>query len=214
MTPEDEVAFLAAAKAALPSALRSVSAIDGIFDDSELGFVDTIGKAAGGLIKGIGKAFKKKKKKPKNKVIQMEPTSIVGEVKKATAEAASPANAIQAIAAAIPGPVHEVVIEALKAQSLDKIAKERTMNQLSGQVDKTLKPKITALLTAVKSQALQKKATYEHNKLKSKAKFEGDVTDMLKQAYTKLSAIEARLGMSAVIPPSKVNIFGNRNILE
>lgn len=218
MSSHEELRFLQAAQRALPSAIRGVQQIEGIFDDDdddELGFIDTAMKVSGGLGKGIGKLFKKKKKKkPANKVIQMPAQSIVGEVKKAAAEGGNTAGAIKSIVASIPGPVHEVVVEALKAQTQSKVNKDRTMRQLAGQVDKALKPKITAMLTALKAQDLQKRATYEHNKLVKKARFEDSTQEMLKKAYEKLSAIEARLGMSAVIPPGKVNIFGNRNILE
>ena len=226
MQDDEELGFLIAASRAMPHAVRGVQSIEGIFkdDDSELGFVEAIGKAAGGLLKGVGKAFKKKKKKkpalpkaaakPKSKVIQMPMTDIVGEVKKAASVGGDTAGAVKAIVASIPGPVHEVVLEALKAQSLDKVNKEKTMNMLAGQVDKKLKPKITAMLTALKAQDLQKRATYEHNKLVKKARFEDDTLGMLSKAYDKLAAIEARLGMSAVIPPSKINVYGSRNVLE
>jgi len=215
----EELRFLTAAAKAMPHAVRGMQAIEGIFDDEELGFVGAVAggaaKALGGIGKGIKKAVQKKKAaKKKNKVIQLEPTSIVGEVRRAASEGVDTAGAVKAIVASIPGPVHEVVIEALKAQTLDKVNKEKTMNQLAGQVDKALKPKITAMLTALKAQDLQKRATYEHNKLVKKAKFEDDTLTMFQKAFDKLSAIEAKLKISTVVPNSKVNVFGNRNILE
>lgn len=189
--------------------------------DEELGFVGATLAAAGGIGKGvkkIGKIFKKKKKKKaaakKGKVIQVPETSIVGEVKKAASESDDTAGAIRALASSIPSTVRDIVMEALKAQSLDKISKEKTMNQLAEQVDSSFEPKITAMLSSLKAQDLQKRATYEHNKLASQAKFRDQTTSMLKQAFDKLSSIEARLNVSAIVPPGKISLFGNRNILE
>lgn len=179
-------------------------------NDEELGFIGAAASAIPAAFKGmkaIGKIFKKKKKKKKT-------PSVATEIKQAAATGGGTSGAIQAIAASIPGPVHAVVVEALKAQRLDKIAKNRAMRQLAGKVDASLKPKVTAMLAALKAQDLQRKATFEHNKIVAKTKFKRDTLTMLKKAFDKLSLIEARLGMSTIVPPGKVNVFGNRNIME
>lgn len=182
-------------------------------EDEELGFIGAAAAALPTALKGIqsiGKIFKKKKKKHAAATNE----SVAAEVKNAASVGGNTAGAVQAIAESIPGPVHQVVVQALKAQSLDAAARERAMRRLTNKVDASLKPKVTAMLAALKAQELQRKATYEHNKIVNKAKFKRDTLSMLQKSFDKLSAIEARLGMSTVVPPSKVNVFGNRTSME
>jgi hypothetical protein len=202
------------------------------YTDEELGFIGAIGnlagKALGGIGKGIKKAIQKKKKKPASKVIQMDATTIEGstakqataEVQKAAAKLKSKGQPLTAdaiakqVAITIPGPVREIVLEALKAQSLNTVAKEQQMDSLAGQIDAAMEPKIAALLASLQAQELSRTATYEHNQLVQKAKFQDDTLNMLQAAFDKLQNIEARLAGSAVIPPGKINVFGARNVLE
>lgn len=202
------------------------------YTDEELGFIGAIGslagKALGGIGKGIKKAIQKKKKKPAAKVIQMDPTNIEGstaklastEVKKAAAKVKKKGEPLTAdaiakqVALTIPGPVREILLEALKAQSLNTVAKEQQMNTLAEQIDASMEPKIAALLASLQAQELSRTATYEHNQLVQKAKFQDDTLNMLQVALDKIQTIESRLAGSAVVPPGKVNVFGARNVLE
>lgn len=201
--------------------------------DVELGFVGAAVKGAAAVGKGIakiGKVFKKKKAKKKakkkGKVLTLDPIDIVGEspkspelkaaelIKSAAVSASDNAELVRLLAAAVPGPVKDVVLEALKAQSQNALAKEQTMNSLAGQIDETLKPQIIAMLSALQAQQLSKQATYEHDSLVAKAKFEDGTMTGLQTILDKISNIEARLNKSAIVPNNKINIFGNRNVLE
>lgn len=199
----------------------------------ELGFVGAAVKAAGGVVKGvkaISKVFKKKKAKKKaakkGKVMTFDTQEIVGQVprsdtlaatdiiKQAAMGATDNADLVRSIVAAVPGPVRDVVLEALKAQSQNLAVKEQTMNSLAGQIDESLKPQIIAMLSTLQAQKLSQQATYEHDSLVAKARFEDGTLNGLQNLSDRLDGIEKRLNKSAIVGPTKVNIFGGRNVLE
>ncbi len=201
--------------------------------DVELGFVGAVAAAAPAALKAVGKIGKifKKKKKKKSKITQMPLTTIEGSLPaKVAATTASVVSAaknaiantsatdnqslINAVVAAVPGPVRDVVLEALKSQQQSGISKEATMDAIAGQVDESLKPQIAAMLAALQSKQLQEQATYEHESLVADAKFRDSTVRGLQTMLDKLDRVEARLSTSAVVPQTRIPVFGSRNILE
>jgi hypothetical protein len=210
--------------------------------DYELGFVGAAVKAAGGIAKGLGKLGKgikkrkqaKKKKAAKGKVTVLEPQNIVGQVpsdavakgaakaiKKAASKSASPDDIVRQLVAAVPPLLREAVLDALKTAAANGAQKEQTLQTISTQVDDALKPQLAAMLGALEAQQLSRQATHEHQQLVDKQNFQDGTTSALKAINERLSQLEGnigtvqkRLGAVAILQPSKVPLFGNRNIFD
>ena len=208
------------------------------FDDEELGFVELAGKAAGSLVKGIGKAFKKKKKKkPAAKVIQMDPTNIVGNlpatpqkaalsaIVKGAAKAkakkgkAAPRDVVAEIVSQVPPLVRQQVLDALKAAKDSAASQAQTMGAITEQVDDALKPQITAMLAALQAQGISKQATYEHDELVKRADFERKTVDGLAGVLARLDGLEKTFDLKLrnpkiAIVTQRMPVFGPKNVLE
>lgn len=205
------------------------------FDDEELGFIAAAGQAAGKLLGGIGKGLKKavKKKKAKGKVIQMDPTNIVGTVPKdvlkpivagaAKAKAklgkATPADIVKEIVAQVPPLVREQVLAALKAAKDSAASQAQTMDKISASVDDALKPDITAMVAALQAQGISKQATYEHDELVRRANFERSTTDGLAAVMARLDAVSKEFDLKLrnpkiAIVTQRLPVFGPKNVLE
>lgn len=198
--------------------------------DYELGFVGAAVKAAGGLAKGlgkVGKAIKKKKqaKKKKGKVMVMPDINIEGQatkaIKEAAADASSPAEVVKLLVAALPVPIRQAVLSALKEAAATGAQREQTLQTISAQVDDALKPQIAAMLGALEAQQLSRQATHEHQTLVEKQQFRDGTTsalrsisDRLGQLEAGLGGVQARLGKVAILQPNKVALFGARSIFD
>lgn len=212
-------------------------------DDSELGFVGAAIKAVGGAAKGIakiGKVFKKKKKAkkkkaaakkaPAGKVLNLEPQNIVGTVPsdaakakqkiKAAAKGLDPNDVrgiVKEVVGSVPSPVRAVVLEALRAYRDESAANAQARTALTEQVDAALKPDITAMLAVLEAQRLQGAATHEHKELVAREEFRNKTKEGLGAILSRLQTMEndiKRLNKSAIVSPSRIPVFGNRNVLD
>ena len=123
------------------------------------------------------------------------------------------------IVAAVPTAVREQVLTAIKESSNAKAAQTQTLSNITEQVDDALKPQITAMLAALQAQGISKQATNEHLDLVKKADFERTVTDGLRNALTRMDALEKNLAFQLRNPKlavvtTKLPIFGPKNVLE
>lgn len=222
------------------------------FDDSELGFVDaalSVAKGIGGVFKKIGSAVKKKKAKkkakaaakkdpagaaakkaaPKGKVIQMDPTDIVGDVIKGAAAAAkssgatiTPESLSKEVAATVPPLVRQQVLEAIKDNKAANLSKADNIASVASQVDDAIKPHVAAMLATLEAQQLSRQATFEHESLKARDDFRSSAVTKLDQLSLKLDELAAshnqvvsslKLGNVAIVR-KKLPIFGPKNVLE
>ncbi len=212
-------------------------------DDSELGFVGAAIKAVGGAAKGIakiGKVFKKKKQAKKKKakaksgkVLNLEPTNIVGTIPadaknavaakkkiKAAAKGLDPNDVrgiVKEVVAQVPSPVRGVVLEALRAYRDESASNAQARAALTEQVDAALKPDITAMLAVLEAQRIQGAATHEHKELVAREEFRSKTKEGLGAILSRLQTMEndiKRLNKSAIVSPSRIPVFGNRNVLD
>lgn len=212
-------------------------------DDYEMGFIGAAVKAAGGIAKGLGKLgkgikkkrqAKKKKATSKGKVTVLDPVTIEGQVppkaiatgaakaiKKAASKSSNPDELVKRLVLEIPPHIRDAVLDALKTAAATGAQKEQTLQTISTQVDDVLKPQLAAMLGALEAQQLQRQATYEHQELVNKQNFQDGTTAALRAIGDRLSALEGnigsvqkRLGSVAILQPSKVALFGNRNIFD
>lgn len=193
--------------------------------DSELGFIGAATSAVGGAVKGlakIGKVFKQKhqKKKAKGHITTLPVQNIEGQAKAKIRKAARGLNPddreaiVREVVAAIPGPVRQIVLEALRASQANTLQAQAQMDALTGQVDSALKPDIAAMLAVLQAQRVSGQATYEHNELVARQEFRTNTRDKLADLSDRLARMEARLKLSAIVPPGRVALYGNRNVLE
>lgn len=216
------------------------------FDDEELGFIGAAAggaaKLLGGIGKGIKKAVQKKKAKKKNKVIQMDPTNIEGTVRpdylfptntsqvmtpivkgalkaKAKTGKAAPRDVVKEIVAQVPPLVREQVLAALKAAKDSSASQEKTISNITEQVDDAFKPQITAMLAALQAQGISNQATYEHKDLVNRANFERDTKMGLETVMARLDALGKEFDLKLKNPKiaivtQRLPVFGPKNVLE
>ncbi len=115
----------------------------------------------------------------------------------------------------IPSPVLKQVKEGISQLKKADAANKEGRTSLVKAIDAKFKPKVTALLAAVKAQQLQTQATDEHRRLKAQENFTKGTTNTLKEINARLCGIEKRLGRVAIVRgDSRIDILGGRSILE
>ena len=122
---------------------------------------------------------------------------------------------VRNIVATVPSPVLKQVKEGI--QQLRNADKAQTVARdlIVQKVDSKFGPQIHALLAATKAAQLQKQATYEHNKIKSRESFRKNTTNTLKSINERLAFIERRLANSAVVQgQERMQVFGGKRVLE
>jgi hypothetical protein len=140
--------------------------------DDELGFVPLALAAApaiGGIAKGIGGLFKKKKKAapaPAPKAAGPARAGSVSKSKAASSGTASHAAAPQVAGlAAVPADVKMDALAALKSYQKTNQASAAKQAALVKKLAKVVQPQVAAMKAQVAQQALKQQVTSEHNKI-------------------------------------------------
>lgn len=186
--------------------------------DPELGFLPLLAAAvpmvtslAGSLLSKKGKSGAPPPEAGQAQEIAKLLTKAIGEDKGET----SIKDVVRNIVATVPSPVIgqvKAALAELKAAQAEGIQKR---DVIVNAVDSRLGPQVGALLAGLKASNLQKQATYEHKKLKSKAEFKTSVQSNLARISKRLDAIDARLNRAAIVQgQTRIDLLGGRNLLE
>lgn len=136
-------------------------------DQPELGIVPLIAAAAapavGGIVKGIGGLFKKKKKAGPAPAAKPE-ASRAGSVSKSASKSAS-APVVASGLAAVSTDVKQDALAALKSYQKGNQASAAKQAALVKKLAAVVKPQVEAMKAQVNKQALKQQVTSEHNKL-------------------------------------------------
>lgn len=192
--------------------------------DVEMGIFPLLAAAIPAVTGLVGKLVGKKTKSGKpppeaaeaQNVLDLLTRSIGGDEKKGEK---SIKDVIRNIVSTVPSPVLAQVkagiTELRNAQKAGEESRNRSKAQIVTAIDSKFGPQIHALLAGLKAQQLQKQATYEHNKLKSKAEFRRKSARDLAQILQSLNRIEKRLNRAAIVQGSnRIDILGGRGVLE
>lgn len=186
--------------------------------DPELGFIPALmaaipaaaslaGSLIGGGKKGGGGG---KSAVDAGQVLGALQSAIGGDDKNATID-----EVVRNIVKTVPSPVVNEVKKAIAEMRNAADAQKQGVARISSAVDAQFGPQIAAMLAALKAQAVQRQATYEHNKLASEAKTKRQTNAALKTILRRLQLIEARLGNAAVVPSlRRAQLLGGRAFLE
>jgi hypothetical protein len=129
---------------------------------------------------------------------------------------------VKNIVSTIPSPVIGQVKAAIEEMKNKAAADVGARDLITANIDAKFQPQIAALLATVKTQNLQKQATYEHERIVAKEAFRKRTTESLDTALgsldnlsRRLSAIEARLQTSAIATgKSKIALLGGKKVIE
>lgn len=129
---------------------------------------------------------------------------------------------VKNIVSTIPSPVISQVRAAIEEMKNKSAADVNARDLITANIDAKFQPQIAALLATVKTQNLQKQATYEHERIVAKEAFRKRTTESLDTALgsldnisRRLSAIEARLQTSAIATgKSKIALLGGKKVIE
>ncbi len=124
-------------------------------------------------------------------------------------------DVVKNIVATVPSPVMKQVKDAITQMKNSAKAGDAARDLIVKKVDNRFGPQIHAMLAALKAESLQKQATYEHNKIKARDSFRKEVKGNISSINDKLTRIERRLGLSAVVTgDTRINLLGGRQVLE
>jgi len=190
-------------------------------DDSEMGIFPLLAAAIPAVTSLAGSLLSKRSKKgggpppeaaQAQNVLDLLTKAIGGDEKKGETSIKDVIrNIVRTVPPPVIGQVKNAINEMKNAQKAGIVARENIVRS----VDSKFGPKIHALLAGLKASEVQKQATYEHNRLKRKAAFRGQVKRDLRAINNRLDAISRRLDRSAIVQgQTRIDLLGGRNLLE
>jgi len=190
-------------------------------DDPELGFLPLLAAAIPMVTSLAGSLMSKKSSKgggpppeagQANKVLDVLTKAIGQDTSKGET---SIKDVVRNIVATVPSPVIGQVKAALAELKAAQQAGVQSRTTLVNAVDGRFGPQLHAMLAALKAGALQKQATYEHNRIKSRDKTRRETRDALQSMAKKLDHIERRLNRAAIVQgDTRISLLGGRGLLE
>jgi hypothetical protein len=196
--------------------------------DVEMGFLPIIAAAIPAVTSLVGSLFGKKSAKTgapppeANTAKQVLDMLTQAGVSGSASGSVDLKDVIKNIVATIPSPVIGQVKAAIAEMKNQASSEEQARDLITANIDAKFQPQLTALLATIKTQALQKQATHEHETIKAKEAFRKNTTDSLATGLSsldnisrRLSAIEARLQTSAIASgPRRIALLGGKSVIE